>query len=159
VRVLLLVGLFSADAAIAAETSEQRGISVWQAMHTATLRVERPDASVSFLNVRVADDAAEREQGMQYLSPAVIRSNPIWFVFPEPLAIGWHMQNVRLALDIAWVDTDGRVVDVQRMTPSQHATSVGPPARYALEVAAGEARRLGIQPGARLSLITDKDKK
>ena len=152
---ILCVGItsLSGDRPFAAETPAQAALRIWQGMETAVLRVERPDGSTQPLNVRVADDLAERRQGMQYLPATTIQAHPIWFVFPEPTTSGWHMTNVAAALDIVWADSRGYVVKVERMEPAQTGYVSAPQARFALEMAAGEARRLRIQPGTRLSLM------
>lgn len=105
-----------------------------------------------WLTVRIADEADERAQGMQHLPARVVRDHPIWFVFAEPRRVGWHMQNVRAPLDIAYVDATGTVIGVQRMTPDTSGYGINAPIAAALEVAAGEAERLGITPGTRLRL-------
>jgi uncharacterized membrane protein (UPF0127 family) len=153
--VLLCAALLFASCRAAPDTDEKAALRLWEGMGSATLRIERPDGGADRLEVRVADEWAERAQGMQFLSAATIRAYPIWFVFPAPTSVGWHMQNVRAPLDIAWVDEDGRVTKVQRMEPEKDGYAADLPARYALEVAAGEAERLGIKRGTRLSVISD----
>ncbi len=122
---------------------------VWQSMTTAALEII---PSGRFLSVRVADEADERAHGMQNLPARVIRDHPIWFEFPTPRRTGWHMRNVRIALDMAYVAPDGTVIAVERMEPGQSGYGVDEEIAAALEVAAGEAERLGIRPGTRLRL-------
>ncbi|MDZ7809029.1 MAG: DUF192 domain-containing protein [Arhodomonas sp.] len=82
-----------------------RALAVVEGMEAATVSVPgREDPLV----VRIADDARERAQGMQHLPPAEIRARPIWFAYPSPRVTRWHMRNVRLPLDIVWMDVDGR---------------------------------------------------
>ena len=156
--VLLCAALLVASCRPARDNDEQAALRIWEGMGIATLRIERQDGGADRLEVRVADEWAERAQGMQFLSAARIRAYPIWFIFPAPTNVGWHMQNVRAPLDIAWVDEDGRVTKVQRMEPEKDGYAADLPARYALEVAAGEAERLGIQRGTRLFLPNDARK-
>lgn len=129
--------------------------AAWQSMETGTVIIENmaetdsaPDATR--LTVRIADDASERAQGMQNLPPAVIRDHPIWFVFPEPRRTYWHMRDVRSALDIVYVDANGIVIGIDRMQPEQSGYASNAPISAALEVAAGQAGRLGIRPGTRI---------
>jgi uncharacterized protein len=149
---VVLLGALPVKSLFAAETQEQAAVRAWQTMTVATVCVGRPDGSTQPLQARVADDPAKRAQGMQFLPPSAVHVHPLWFVFPEPMVAGWHMANVRMPLDIAWVDADGWVVEVQRMEPGRAGYGARVPIRYALELAAGEAGRLGIRPGARLSL-------
>lgn len=129
------------------------GPEAWQSMAPGVVRVTPPDAGPREIPVRVADDARERAQGMQNVPASAIRRHPIWFDFPEPRVTGWHMRNVRLALDIAYVDAQGEVIGVERMEPGGSGYGIDRPIAAALEVAAGQAERLGIGPGTRLELI------
>ena len=123
----------------------------WHSMTTAELHIGAGDAQ--WLTVRVADEADERAQGMQHLPARVVRDHPIWFEFPTPRRVGWHMRNVAIALDIAHVDAAGRVIAVERMAPGGTGYGIDAPIAAALELAAGEAERLGIRPGSRLRLV------
>jgi uncharacterized membrane protein (UPF0127 family) len=143
------------DTARSQVATAQSKPAAWQSMETDAVIIENtaetgsgPDATR--LTVRIADDASERAQGMQNLPPAVVRNHPIWFVFREPRRTHWHMRNVRHALDIAYVDADGVVIGIDRMQPEQSGYASDGPISAALEVAAGEAERLGIRPGTRI---------
>ncbi|MEX0431038.1 DUF192 domain-containing protein [Spiribacter insolitus] len=135
----------------------------WLSMTTAELEIIPPAAGsggltasetppTRWLTVRVADEADERAQGMQHLPARVVRDHPIWFEFPTPRRVGWHMRNVRIALDMAYVATDGTVIAVERMEPDRSGYGIDAEIAAALELAAGEAERLGIRAGARLQL-------
>ena len=145
VAMLTRGGLTGAD-------GQNEGPQAWRSMEIAELRITPPDGPTQRLAVRVADDRAERAQGMQHLPAQVIREQPIWFVFDEPRRVGWHMRNVRLALDIAYVDAEGKVIGVERMTPETGGYGHEQPIAAALEVAAGQAKRLGIRKGTQLAV-------
>jgi len=75
------------------------------------------------------------------------------FVFPRPAPEPFWMKGCRVSLDIAWLDRDGRVVHLEEGLPpcrEEPCPTWAPdrPASYVIEVAAGEARRLGLVPGA-----------
>ncbi|KAF0283196.1 DUF192 domain-containing protein [Spiribacter roseus] len=132
----------------------------WQSMTTGEVVItpsaaddaETTGSSPRRLAVRIADEPDERAQGMQDLPAAVIADQPIWFAFTQPRRVGWHMQNVRRALDIAYINADGVVIDVERMTPGGTGYGIDAPIAAALELAAGAAERHGIRPGTRLTL-------
>ncbi len=155
----LLLGqaLFLGDNASNGATGSGQDSSLptaWQSMATGELKIE-PAAGSGFdqaiyLPVRIADEPAERAQGMQHLPARVVRDHPIWFVFDRPQRTGWHMRNVRIALDIIYVDTAGTVIGIERMEPEQTGYGINAPIAAALEVAAGQAEQLGITPGARI---------
>ncbi|MEX0386698.1 DUF192 domain-containing protein [Spiribacter onubensis] len=124
----------------------------WHSMTTAEVQIIPASGDSRWLTVRLADEADERAQGMQHLPARVVRDHPIWFEFPTPRRTGWHMRNVRIALDMAYVAPDGTVIAVERMEPGHSGYGVSEEIAAALEVAAGEAERLGIRPGTRLRL-------
>ncbi|WP_435103685.1 DUF192 domain-containing protein [Arhodomonas sp. AD133] len=132
----------------AEEGARAQGLAIWRGMEKALVEVPGRPAP---LEVRVADDSDERAQGMQHLPATEVRANPIWFRFPEARVTHWHMRNVALALDIAWLDASGRVLAVARMEPGETGYRSPPDVRHALELAAGMAERLGIRPGVSVS--------
>ena len=67
------------------------------------------------------------------------------------------MRGTLIPLSIAWFDSDGNFVDEADMTPCRTRVSCPTyssdrPFRYALEVASGGLRALGVGPGAHLTL-------
>ena len=67
------------------------------------------------------------------------------------------MRGTLIPLSIAWFDTEGNLVDQTEMTPCRDRVScptysANRPYRYALEVARGGLRRLGVAPGAHITL-------
>jgi uncharacterized membrane protein (UPF0127 family) len=67
------------------------------------------------------------------------------------------MRGTLIPLSIAWFDTEGNLVDQTEMTPCRGRVScptysANRPYRYALEVARGGLRQLGVAPGAHITL-------
>ena len=83
------------------------------------------------------------------------------FVFETTGRHGIWMRNCKVALDIVWLDEELRVLEVaagrQPCPQRGHCPSDLPqrPARYVLELAAGNAERHGLVPGARVELLTE----
>ena len=158
--IALLSHTWRSDASNTSELPE-----AWHSMTTAEVQLVPPDrlgvggapadtaaSTPRWLSVRVADEPHERAQGMQHLPARVVRDHPIWFSFPTPRRVGWHMRNVRIPLDMAYIAADGTVIAVERMVPNGTGYGINEAIAAALEVAAGEAERLGIRPGTRLTL-------
>lgn len=105
------------------------------------------------LAVRVADDPRERAAGFQYICPDTIDDTAIYFVFERSRRPSFHMRNVKAPLDIAFIDDDGVIVDIQRMLPyvvgARHHETYSPPGDVAaaLEVHAGYFDEHGISAG------------
>ena len=84
------------------------------------------------------------------------------FVFENGQASSFWMREMRFDLDFVWIGDGCEVVDIHARVPAPAAgASVGdlpiyssqPPARYNLEINAGEAAKRGIEIGARARFI------
>ncbi len=90
-------------------------------------------------------DAIEPERGMLFIHPST-GNYPYW------------MHNVKIPLDIIWLDAGRRVVEISANTPpcadkpANECPSYGGRQRssYVLELGGGEANRLGIAEGVAL---------
>lgn len=120
----------------------------WRGMATAELRL-----GGRTIPARIADDLAERVAGMQWLCPEQMEAWPILFLFPRPERNFFHMRNVVAPLDIAFLDTRGRVLSVHRLEPDQQVDT-GVEVAAALEAAAGSFARWGLEPGMRVEWTT-----
>lgn len=78
-----------------------------------------------------------RDRGMLLAFPATGR-HPIW------------MRNVRVPLDVVYLDVDQVVLDVVPRQPGDETLVAVDRTRYVLELAAGVADELGIERGTRL---------
>jgi uncharacterized membrane protein (UPF0127 family) len=78
----------------------------------------------------------------------------MWFIFSNEKVRRFWMRNTLIPLDIIYVSAAGLVVSIiRRATPeSDRSLPSEKPALYVLELAGGEARRLGIEVGNKLSV-------
>jgi uncharacterized protein len=76
------------------------------------------------------------------------------FVFEQEEPLGFWMKNTFIPLSIAFIATDGRIVNIEDMAPQTETThwSRGP-ARYALEMRKGWFAERGIRAGDRVKGI------
>ena len=82
------------------------------------------------------------------------------FIFPDQRMRSFWMKNTRIPLDILYFDEQLRLVSVSEnakpcRTPRCTSYPSTGPARYVLELNAGQAARLGVQPGDELELRLD----
>jgi uncharacterized membrane protein (UPF0127 family) len=100
------------------------------------------------LRVKVAETAEQTAAGFQCSTPEEIQKSLILFDFGREIHTQFHMNNVRAALDIAFVKEDGTIFAILRMDPSPTAL-YGPLGnfRYALEARAGFYEGQGIRQG------------
>lgn len=80
------------------------------------------------------------------------------FVHPKPGKYPYWMYQVKIPLDIIWMDSEHRVVEISPNTPACRSKASECPsyggqamARYVLELGAGEAQRHRIQVGDTLT--------
>jgi uncharacterized protein len=105
--------------------------------------------------VEIADTPEERAEGLMFRS-SLPADRGMLFVFPEPQPLAFWMKNTSIPLSIAYIDRDGRILEIHYMEPySLESVPSRQPALYALEVNRGTFERLGIEPGDRLRLPED----
>jgi uncharacterized membrane protein (UPF0127 family) len=81
------------------------------------------------------------------------------FIHGSPGPYAYWMYNVRIPLDIIWLDEDRRIVEISPNTPpcpsksAKECPSYGGkvPARFVLELAGGTAQKEGLRLGDRVS--------
>lgn len=108
-------------------------------------------------NVEIADDDAERERGLMFRDEMALDRGMLFLhEREEPLA--YWMKNTKIPLDILYFDTGRRLVAQQRDVPPCTLGDACPPypsnapARYVLELNAGQAEQLRLATGAELKL-------
>jgi hypothetical protein len=72
------------------------------------------------------------------------------FLYKTPQPVAMWMKNTYIPLDMAFVRADGTVARIVEGTVPHSLDTIesGEPVAAVLEVAAGQARRLGIEAGA-----------
>lgn len=107
--------------------------------------------------VEIADDDAERARGLMFRD-RMERGAGMLFIHDTEVPQAYWMKNTRIPLDILYFDTGLALVSQQRNVPPCTLGDGCPsypsdaPARYVLELNAGEAERLKLQDGAVLKL-------
>lgn len=73
------------------------------------------------------------------------------FVFTERARHCMWMRNTFIPLSVAFLDDDGRIINIEHMTPlTEDSHCAAAPARYALEMNQGWFATRAIAPGARV---------
>lgn len=110
------------------------------------------------LDLWVMDDASKRQEGMMFLQNNEVKDNEgMIFVFQElqkgDSDHGFWMHNTPLALDIAYIAKDGKVVNVGKGMP-KNDTIVKPEGdyRYVIETKQGLAAKFGIEKGKTVTI-------
>ena len=107
--------------------------------------------------IEVADDDAERAKGLMFRD-AMAADHGMLFIHDAEEPQAYWMKNTKIPLDILFFDDSHKLVTQQRDVPPCSLGDACPsypsdePARYVLELNAGEAARLKLQDGAELRL-------
>jgi len=107
--------------------------------------------------VEIADDNSERARGLMFREHMAPDAGML-FIHENEQPLAYWMKNTRIPLDILYFDQDLVLVSQQRDVPPCSLGDRCPsyasdaPARYVLELNAGEAAELGLRDGAELQL-------
>lgn len=100
------------------------------------------------LSARVADSHLRRAAGFQGASSREIEETLILFDWYRDVHAGIHMRNVPAPLDVAFVGSDGTLLEIRRALPSgPGCTCEAGPFRWMLEASAGFFERQKIHAG------------
>ncbi len=110
------------------------------------------DGESILLKVKVADEVSEQAAGFQHICPEQFQTTAILFLFSQAKKPTFHMNNVHANLDIAFIDEQGMIGDIQLMR--EHINSEGQlyPSdvltKYALEAHEGYFEQNNIEAGS-----------
>lgn len=114
------------------------------------VRTTELDVGGVSVTAEIADTPALRERGLMERD-SLPENHGMLFVYPEERDLSFWMRNTPLALDIAFIDRGGTIVNIETMRPNDDANTVSTrPAMYALEMEAGWFEANGVEPGARV---------
>ena len=122
------------------------------ALENRDIRIETASGGVT-LTAELAVTEGERMRGLmgrEDFAPG----DAMLFIFPEAKGLSFWMKDTPVSLDIVFFDAMGRWINTAARTvpyslENHHSRRKG---KFALEIAAGEAERLGIGAGSRLVL-------
>jgi uncharacterized membrane protein (UPF0127 family) len=106
------------------------------------------------VRVEIADEPDEQAKGLMART-ALGEDRGMLFAFPSEEERSFWMRNTMIPLSIAYMDAEGRIVDIQDMkalddNPPHYVSAK--PARYALEVNKGFFDERGVKVGDRVEL-------
>ena len=106
------------------------------------------------VQVEIADAHTERARGLMGRT-ALAEGRGMLFVFDREQDLSFWMKNTLIPLSIAYIDSEGRIVDIQDMKPLDDDPPhyvASAPAQYALEVNLGFFEDHGVQVGDKAKL-------
>ena len=106
--------------------------------------------------IEIADDDAERARGLMFRD-TMNADHGMLFIHDRQEPQAYWMKNTKIPLDILYFDDERRLVTQQRDVPPCSLGDGCPPypsnapARYVLELNAGEAAQLKLENGAQMT--------
>jgi uncharacterized membrane protein (UPF0127 family) len=102
--------------------------------------------------LEIAADEEVRRKGLMQRD-SMPKDHGMIFLFADEANRSFWMHNTRIPLDILYLNAAGRVVSIHRMEPYvEELTPSKGPAKYAIELNAGEAEAAGAKEGQLLEL-------
>jgi len=113
------------------------------------------------LNVEIADDSEKIQRGLMYRD-MLPENQGMLFIFDEERKYQFWMMNMKINLDMIWLDSDGKVVyiveDAAPCIDSAHTSQCtynpDQPAKYVLEVNSGFVKKHGINENSIMYILT-----
>lgn len=123
-----------------------------EGMAVSTLKITGPDGKTHEFKVEVAASAPSRATGLMNRKKLAAGRGMI-FVFPQPKEVIMWMKDTLIPLDMLFIDAQGKVFNIAENAKPMDETII--PSRglsaYVLELAGGEATRLDLAPGDKVS--------
>ena len=109
------------------------------------------------IKVEIADEQKEWEQGLMERTKLDDLTGML-FIFPDERKRRFWMKNTYIPLDILFIDTDGKVLNIEKATPCNSEVNCplyksAAAAKYVLEVEAGLCEKYRITPGVIIKLF------
>lgn len=112
------------------------------------LRVASLTAGIHLIKAEVAATEPQREQGLMFREKMGPNEGMV-FLFGEPVGTCMWMKNTLLPLSIAFIDSTGKIVNIEDMQPqTTESHCAKKPVTYALEMNLGWFTKKNIRPGA-----------
>lgn len=112
--------------------------------------VRQLTAGMHLIQAEVAQTEAERQQGLMFREQMHANEGMV-FLFGQPAGICMWMKNTLIPLSVAFLDTEGTIINIEEMKPKTlNSHCATKPAAYALEMNTGWFKQRNIKPGMKI---------
>ena len=115
--------------------------------HSQDFPVTSLNIGVHLIKAEVATSDEERARGLMFRQ-RLGQNEGMVFRFPAPKQVCMWMKNTLLPLSVAFIDDDGKIINIEDMQPeTEIAHCAKRAARYALEMNQGWFRKKNVKAG------------
>ncbi|MBW2938665.1 DUF192 domain-containing protein [Aureisphaera sp. CAU 1614] len=120
------------------------------------LKKAENDSVLATLEIEISETEYETQTGLMYRK-SMEQNRGMLFIFEREARKSFYMKNTEFPLDIIYVNSDLKVVSIQKNTKPFDESSIPSqvPAKYALEVNAGLSDQWGLEVGDIISFNRD----
>ena len=111
------------------------------------LPIERDGIEIALVKAEIARTQEDKSRGLMYRKK-LPDGEGMLFIYERDDVLSFWMKNTLVPLSIAFITSDGRIIDIKDMYPhDENSVHSSRSARYALEVPQGWFSRAGVQNG------------
>src|ERR1700693_874363 len=109
------------------------------------------------ITAEIADTPQASENGLMFRD-SLPEDHGMLFIFDQPKKASFWMKNTKIPLSIAYIDSNGKILEIKSMNPLDETIvpSNSEEVAYALEVSQGWCARHGVSPGTKIEGIPRK---
>lgn len=158
--IALVAAVAACDAGDAAQEAPRSVLTTEQQTASGTprpgnggvVRTHELDVGGVTVTAEIADTPALRERGLMERD-SLPENHGMLFVYPDEQRRSFWMRNTPIALDIAFADRNGTIINIETMRPNDDTSHYSDgPMMYALEMEAGWFEANGVEAGDRIGL-------
>lgn len=155
VTLIVLLGGFVLAGCAEGEPTSPETTAASDSSESPTVAIDASGGERVEVEVEIADSDAERQRGLMERTELAENAGML-FVFDREQPLSFWMKNTLIPLSIAYIDAEGRIVDIQDMQPLDETSHPSAePAMYALEVNQGFFDEHGVEVRDRVELPPD----
>lgn len=115
------------------------------------LRKASTDSIIKSIDIEIADDDYQTQTGMMYRDALEVHQGML-FVFPKAEYHSFYMKNTKIPLDIIYIDSDKKIVSIQKNAQpfDENSLPSKAPAQYVLEINAGLSDTWNLEVGDKI---------
>lgn len=120
-----------------------------------TIKKAANDSVIKSIDIEIADDEYQTQTGMMYRD-SMKDNQGMLFVFLIAQYHSFYMKNTRIPLDIIYIDSDKKIVSIQKNAKPFDETSLpsNAPAQYVLEINAGLSETWKLEVGDKIEFVS-----